>query len=57
MHSTRRIDWAYQRVNQSWSAKVHNRSDLEQKEGKEEEEKEEEEEEQEEQRIESQWWM
>jgi len=46
MYSTRRIDWAYQRVNQSWSAKLRNRSDLE----------EQEEEEQEEQWIESQWW-
>jgi len=41
MYSMRRIDWAYQRVNQSWSAKVRNGSDLE---------------EQEAHWIESQWW-
>jgi len=46
MYSTRQIDWAYQRVNRSWSAKVRNRSDLEAKE----------EEEEEDQRIERQWW-
>jgi len=29
MYSTRQIDWTYQRANQSWSATVRNRSDLE----------------------------
>ena len=46
LYSTRLIDWAYQRVNQCWSAKVRNGSDLEKQE----------EEEQGEQWIESQWW-
>jgi len=51
IYSTRPIHWAFQRVNQSWSAKVQNRSDLE-----EQEEEEHDKEKQEEQSIESQWW-
>jgi len=53
MYSTRRIDWAYQEVNQSWSAKVLNGSDLE-KQGEEEEAEQEQDEEEEEEEEEGQ---
>ena len=55
MYMTRRIDWAYQRVYRSCSAKVGNRSDLEEMEEEKHEEEEEEKEEEEEHWIESQW--